>query len=97
LQNLQVLQEKQNQRFRGIIVCKSMTQKVPFMQGLLQVSGMRQMKIGYARVSTQDQNLELQLRALKKGWVPEDLPREGLRIQPAVTRISAHARPDPAG
>jgi DNA invertase Pin-like site-specific DNA recombinase len=39
-----------------------MAQKVLFMQGLLQ----RSMKIGYARVSTQDQNLDLQLKALKK-------------------------------
>ncbi len=33
------------------------------MQGVLQVQFM---KIGYARVSTQDQNLDLQLKALRK-------------------------------
>ena len=42
-------------------VCKSMPQKLRLMQELLQ-----EMKIGYARVSTQDQKLDLQLKALKK-------------------------------
>lgn len=39
-----------------------MAQKLGFMQGLLQ----RFVKIGYARVSTQDQSLDIQLKALRK-------------------------------
>jgi DNA invertase Pin-like site-specific DNA recombinase len=46
--------------FPQIFVCKSMPQKLRLMQELLQ-----EMKIGYARVSTQDQKLDLQLKALK--------------------------------
>jgi len=55
-------EEIKTDSLRRFLVCKSMPQKVGFMQELLQVA----MKIGYARVSTQDQKLDLQLKALKK-------------------------------
>jgi DNA invertase Pin-like site-specific DNA recombinase len=47
---------------------KSILQKQGFLRGLLRCFSREayQMKIGYARVSTLEQNLELQLRALKK-------------------------------
>jgi DNA invertase Pin-like site-specific DNA recombinase len=44
--------------------CKSSLQKGNFLRGFLQ--SLIKMKIGYARVSTFDQNLDLQLRALEK-------------------------------
>src|SRR6266404_4848872 len=44
--------------------CKSILQKGNFLRGFLQ--RLIKMKIGYARVSTFDQNLDLQLRALEK-------------------------------
>ena len=44
--------------------CKSILQKGTFLRGFLQ--SLIKMKIGYARVSTFDQNLDLQLRALEK-------------------------------
>jgi DNA invertase Pin-like site-specific DNA recombinase len=44
--------------------CKSILQKGNFLRGFLQ--SLIKMKIGYARVSTFDQNLDLQLRALEK-------------------------------
>jgi Resolvase, N terminal domain len=44
--------------------CKSILQKGNFLRGFLQ--RLVKMKIGYARVSTFDQNLDLQLRALEK-------------------------------
>ena len=53
------------------------------------------MNIGYARVSTLDQNLDLQMQALKKGRLQEDFPRKGLRRQPGAARVSADARSAP--
>ena len=47
-------------------ICKSIPQKVALMQELLQPEEVQQLKIGYARVSTQDQKLDLQLKSLKK-------------------------------
>src|SRR6266446_2495670 len=44
--------------------CKSILQKGNFLRGFLQ--SLIKMKIGYARVSTFEQNLDLQLRALEK-------------------------------
>src|ERR1700737_5409347 len=44
--------------------CKSILEKGEFLRGFLQ--NLIKMKIGYARVSTFDQNLDLQLRALEK-------------------------------
>ena len=44
--------------------CKSILQKGNFLRGFLQ--SLIKMKIGYARVSTFDQSLDLQLRALEK-------------------------------
>ena len=57
--------------FSQNLVCKSIPQKVALMQELLQgrrvrPGGVPAVKIGYARVSTQDQNLELQTEALQK-------------------------------
>jgi DNA invertase Pin-like site-specific DNA recombinase len=42
-----------------------MSQKIALMQGLLQHRRRASVKIGYARVSTQDQKLDLQLKSLK--------------------------------
>ena len=47
-------------------VCKSLSQNYILLQGHLRQIERISMKIGYARVSTLDQNLDLQLQALKK-------------------------------
>jgi DNA invertase Pin-like site-specific DNA recombinase len=51
---------------RAIFVCKSLLQKLILLQKLLPRSGARLWNIGYARVSTLDQNLDLQMQALRK-------------------------------
>jgi len=49
-----------------ILVCRSILQKPNVLQELLRQERGEVVKIGYARVSTQEQNLDLQMHALKK-------------------------------
>jgi hypothetical protein len=51
--------------FPGRLFRKSILQKKAILRGFLRNSSIK-MKIGYARVSTLEQNLDLQLRALEK-------------------------------
>ena len=53
------------------------------------------MKIGYARVSTQDQNLDLQLRALKKAGcrkIFQEKVSGATRARPELQRMLEHLR-----
>src|SRR5215471_8297501 len=52
-------------------------------------------KIGYARVSSQDQKLDFQLKALKKAGCHKIFREKGFRFQAAAAGIPAHGRPDP--
>jgi DNA invertase Pin-like site-specific DNA recombinase len=49
-----------------IFVCKSLLQKPIFLRELLRQDRSKVVKIGYARVSTLDQKLDLQMQALRK-------------------------------
>src|SRR6516162_8880383 len=53
------------------------------------------MKIGYARVSTQDQNLDLQLRALQKAGcrkIFQEKVSGATRARPELQRLLEHLR-----
>jgi DNA invertase Pin-like site-specific DNA recombinase len=81
------------QKFR----CKSIPQKVALMQELLQTQRRgAAVKIGYARVSTQDQKLDLQLKSLKMAGC-QKIFREKVsgfsRQRPEFQRILDQIRP----
>jgi DNA invertase Pin-like site-specific DNA recombinase len=97
LQNLGVLQRRAIVSLSwAFVFAKVRRKRVSFCQEFCEATGGLAMKIGYARVSTLDQHLDLQLRALKKAGCTK-IWREkvsGLsRQRPELQRLLDQLRP----
>jgi DNA invertase Pin-like site-specific DNA recombinase len=81
----------------GCLICKSLLQKWVVLRGFLQLSMSSNMKIGYARVSTLEQNLDLQLQALNKAGcrrIFQEKISAGTRNRPEFQRMLDQIRED---